>query len=159
MTVLISRTRWPGHGSGDKSPAFHRGSIASITGQVMLGFVLYKMALGQVCSEYFGLPVNYRPTHCFQFITHHIIRRYIASILTASLNNQLRRKRSGNHSNISYQSCYNNNNNNNNNIIIIIIIIIILCNLAVIYFMSSYVLVLILKLASELISCTYINKN
>jgi hypothetical protein len=45
----------PRHSSGGYSPASHRGGPGSIpSGHV--GFVVDKVALGQVFSEYFGFP-------------------------------------------------------------------------------------------------------
>jgi hypothetical protein len=42
------------HNSGGRSPAFYRGGPGSIPSHVK--FVVGKVALGQIFSEYFGFP-------------------------------------------------------------------------------------------------------
>jgi hypothetical protein len=48
------------------------------------------VALGWIFAENFGFLANFNSTNFSTFINHHIIRRYAVSILTASLNNQLK---------------------------------------------------------------------
>jgi hypothetical protein len=44
--------------------ASHRGSPGFEPGSGHLGFVVDKVALGQVFSEYFGFPANLHSTNC-----------------------------------------------------------------------------------------------
>jgi hypothetical protein len=57
---------WPCRNSGDWSPASHLAGLVSIPLQ---GFVVDKVALGQVFSEYFGF--RYQFSFHQQFHTHH----------------------------------------------------------------------------------------
>jgi hypothetical protein len=60
---------------------------------VHVGFVVYQVTLGRVFSEYFGSPANFYFISYFTYINHPIIiRRYMVSILIASLNNPLKPK-------------------------------------------------------------------
>jgi hypothetical protein len=56
-------------------------------------FVARKVALRWLFSDYFCFPCQFLLHHCFTFINHPMVRRCIVSILTASLNKQLRRKK------------------------------------------------------------------
>jgi hypothetical protein len=51
-----------------------------------------KVVLGQVFSEHFYFPYQFHFHHCSVIITHRIIQRYVVSILTASLNNQQKKR-------------------------------------------------------------------
>jgi hypothetical protein len=49
----------PCHSSGGYSPASHRGGPGFDPRSGLVGFVVDKVALGQVFSEYFGLPCQF----------------------------------------------------------------------------------------------------
>jgi hypothetical protein len=68
LSQYIRYPKWPCNSSGGYSPTYHRGGPVSSPGHV--GFLVDKVALGQVFSEYFDFPCQFSFHRLLH--THHL---------------------------------------------------------------------------------------